>query len=373
MATVLVTGGCGFLGSHIVDAFSAQTDFSIVCISRNPTRFRNPRATYIECDVTNYDAVTDVIDRVKPTVIVHVASPGPFAAARAQHADYLATKHLVDCAHNAPSVKALIYSGSVGAIANVSGKAISPLKEDDAILYSLSDGPAPYARVKGASEAIVLHANAPSPDSHHISDDPSSSKQESLLTTVLRLPGVYGPRGWGGNFEFFDSANTFATRIQLGPNEVLLDFVYVESAALAHVLAAKTLLRGPQGTENRVDGEAFFITDGMPIGFWDWVRMFWKAAGDTNCEEKRWRIRIPWWIVQTIAVLCEVLTVCITWGRKAPPFSRFHIKYMKEGGVFDIRKAKKSLDYEPLVSTEEGVRRTVAWCQEERGRRIRVK
>ena len=76
------------------------------------------------------------------------------------------------------------------------------------------------------------------------------------------------------------------TKYQVGLNDNLFDFTYVENVAYGHVLAVLALLSThklgstvPIDTE-RVDGEAFFITNGEPVYFWDFARAVWHEAGD---------------------------------------------------------------------------------------------
>ncbi len=62
---------------------------------------------------------------------------------------------------------------------------------------------------------------------------------------------------------------------QLGDNKNLFDHTYAGNAADAHLLAAEKLLRSPVG----VAGEAFLITDGLPLPMFDFVREVARAAG----------------------------------------------------------------------------------------------
>jgi sterol-4alpha-carboxylate 3-dehydrogenase (decarboxylating) len=343
--TVLVTGGSGFLGSHVVDAFVKTGRYRVVALSRNPTVHCNPLAEYVASDVTKHNDMTAVIEQIQPTIIAHTITPGPFARPYLHNEDFLATRNLVELAVRTASVKAFVYSGSVEVVANSSGACQRPLREEEAILHNFQSAPSAYARAKTCSDAVVLKANGP-----------------SLRTVVLHLPGIYGPRDSNVGLNLMKMANTFMTRVQLGNNEVVHDFIYVESAAHAHVLAAEAILR-PGNTEHRADGETFFITDGVPTKFWDFARAVWTAAqGDRTRFDKV--IVVPWWIVLALATVSEAIYYIFTFGRKTAPLTRLHVRYMKEGAWFSIDKAKERLGYVPLVETEEGIQKTVAWFRE---------
>lgn len=340
--TVLITGGSGFLGSHLVDAFVTEGCFNVVAISRKPKTDRNPQARYVVCDVTIHEKTAAIIEEIRPVAIIHTVTPGPFARPAFHDADYAATKNLVAIASKCVSTKTFVYSGSAESLKNVSGAGEHPLTEADAVLHTPDTAPSAYARAKSASEAFVLQANG-----------------SSLATAVVRLPAMFGPREdekTGIAVSFIRMAKTFATRVQLGDNSVVHDWIYVENAAYAHTLAVRALL----GSQPRSAGEAYFVTDGAPMKLWDFVRRLWTTAGDEGCNTNG-KIIIPWWIMLALAATTEIIFHLFTLGRVSPPLSRLHVHYMKEGAWFHIGKAREILGYEPLVSTDEGIKRTVSW------------
>jgi len=80
-----------------------------------------------------------------------------------------------------------------------------------------------------------------------------------------------------------ENAEAGKNRFQIGSGDNLFDWTYVGNVARAHILAAKVLLlqssSASRTTLPRVDGEAFFITNGDPMPFWDFVRAIGDAAG----------------------------------------------------------------------------------------------
>ena len=101
----------------------------------------------------------------------------------------------------------------------------------------------------------------------------------------------------------------------------------------------------------RVDGQAFFISNGEPLYFWDFLRAVWYEMGDPL--EKR-RIVLPKPLAGFIAGLSEA------WGwliGKEPAFTRFRVMYTCSSRWHNIEKARLVLGYEPRISTEEGIKR----------------
>lgn len=159
---------------------------------------------------------------------------------------------------------------------------------------------------------------------------------------------------------------TGKTGWQLGDNNNLFDFTYVENVAHAHLLAARALLLTHAAAptvpldHERVDGEAFFITNDSPVYFWDFCRLIWNAAGSPHGKEHVWVI--PKDIGVVIGFLSE--TVCRLIG-KAPTFTRQRNTYSCMTRYFCIDKAKRRLGYAPLVSLENGIRQSVKWTLEQ--------
>lgn len=86
--TILVTGGAGWLGSHIVEALLADQAFSTVVSSVEPqvaSHRHIPGAVYHNCDVSNIQQLTKLLDAVKPRIIMHTVGPGFFLPPEAHH------------------------------------------------------------------------------------------------------------------------------------------------------------------------------------------------------------------------------------------------------------------------------------------------
>ncbi|KAF2794765.1 C-3 sterol dehydrogenase/C-4 decarboxylase-like protein [Melanomma pulvis-pyrius CBS 109.77] len=367
LGTVLVTGGCGFIGSFIVAAFAAEpTCTSVVGASRNPKKFRIPEATYRSCDFMDAQEVQKLLDEVQPRVIVHTVSPGVFAIPSEHYrVSYLGTKQLLELAKQHPSVRALVWTSSVEAV--TLDPALNSRSVDEAG-YRVNDftsQASAYGRAKGATETLVLGSST---DATVVDFADDADWRGKLLTTSLRVTGLYGPRDKTTIKEMLNVNGTLASRVQIGPNTLVHSWNYVESAANAHVDAAKALLdRRHLRPGMRVDGEAFFIADPEPMRFWDFSRSVWRVAGDSFCNrpavEQR-LIVIPFWLIKAVAMVGEWVYWIATFGSKRPRMTIDHFEFMAKGCWFSIEKARKRIGYEPVCGTEEGIQRTVKWFEE---------
>lgn len=154
--------------------------------------------------------------------------------------------------------------------------------------------------------------------------------------------------------------------VQIGPNENLMDWTYVGNIAHAHLLATQALLATasmktvPLDTE-RVDGEAFFITNDEPCYWWDFARAVWAQCGPMQPAGKAWVL--PRGLMMAVAGITET----IGWlGFKTGHLTKQVVYYATLQKYHNIDKAKKRLGYRPLVSLQEGVRRGVAAVMEDR-------
>lgn len=151
------------------------------------------------------------------------------------------------------------------------------------------------------------------------------------------------------------------TKFQVGTNENLFDFTDIRNVAHAHHLCAAALLatvereEGGQSTplnHEKVDGEAFFITNDSPTYFFDFARMVWRAAGDQT------DISQIWVIPKDLALFIATILGWVYWAFRlgTPKLSRDHVQFSCMTRYFNIDKAKRRLGYRPVVGLVEGVR-----------------
>ncbi len=73
---ILVTGGCGFIGSHIVDAYVEAGHEVVVADKKKSNLFtyKNDQATYYQIDLTDSKKVINLVEKIKPDIINHHAA-----------------------------------------------------------------------------------------------------------------------------------------------------------------------------------------------------------------------------------------------------------------------------------------------------------
>ncbi|KAI1466842.1 sterol-4-alpha-carboxylate 3-dehydrogenase [Daldinia caldariorum] len=353
---VLVIGGCGFLGHHVVNLLLRDWSCTVSVVDLRCQRNRRPESDgvqYVEADITDADGLVKVVGKLKPNVVIHTASPpaqglGAVANDVFKKVNVDGTRAVIAaCQQN--GVKALVYTSSASVMSN---------NKDDLInaneFYPVIRGKQQteyYSETKAEAEELVLKANG----------TPGSD----LLTAAIRPSGIFGEGDVQLVFHTVKIFREGKDKVQVGANENLFDFTYVENVAHAHLLAAHALLlthaasTSPLNYE-KVDGEAFIITNDSPVYFWDLMRAIWRAAGSQKGTEHVWVMSRDVGIL--LGYLSELFFALI---RKPPVFTRQRIIFSTMTRYYDISKAKRRLGYRPLVSLSDGVAKTVKWYLEQ--------
>lgn len=223
-----------------------------------------------------------------------------------------------------------------------SGKEHVNLDENAPMWQRGSEGTS-YDITKSLADTLVRQANG-----------------KDLQTVALRLCLVVGER----DNSFVPGLIGVRTDVQLGENNNLVDATSVSNAVHAHILAAKALMDSSRAM-GPVAGEAFNITDGNPVPFWDLSRMIWRPAGNYTPVEKV--TVLPVWLAMSLAAVTEWMFLICTLGRRKPEaMNKLVVSYCVRTHSYSIVKARKILGYHPVSDLEEEIKRSVRWEMQKR-------
>ncbi len=220
---ILVTGGCGFIGSHITDLLVEQGHDVIIIDNLSTGRIENlnPKATLYQMDILSDDIET-VFEKERPEVIYHEAAQIDIQKSIKDtvfdtKVNVLGTVHLLTVAAKF-GIKKFIYASSAAVYGNPE---YLPVDEKHRV--------APIS-FYGISKHTPEHYIAVFADIY------------GFEYTVLRYANVYGirqdPKGEGGVISIFtDRFLSGQTPIIFGDGEQTRDFIYVKDIASANVAA----------------------------------------------------------------------------------------------------------------------------------------
>lgn len=328
----LVTGGGGFLGTYIVDRLLARGDqVRIFCRGDYP----DLAARGVQVVRGDLRQRHDVVNACRDVQIVfHTASlPGISVNRRPFYeTNVIGTQHVLDaCREN--GIEKLVYTSS-------------PSVTDGGLPQTGVNESTPYPKrylsfypeTKAIAERMVLQANG----------TPIAGGSKQLLTCAIRPRLIWGPNDHHLIPRLIQRAQSGQlTRVGDGTN--LLDMVYVENAADAHLLAADALT-----PSSPVAGNAYYISQGQPVNCWDWINRILELVGLEQVHRSvsfktAWRIGC-----------CYEWMYCLLRLKGEPPMSRFLATQLAQSYWFDISRAQQDFGYEPRISTEEGLERLAA-------------
>ncbi|KAG8674253.1 erg26, C-3 sterol dehydrogenase [Fusarium poae] len=342
---VLVTGGSGFLGGHVVRQLLHDSTTTVAITSRHPKVpvdvSDESRISLLLLDLTSRDQIDQVFQKFKPHAVIHTVSPSYLDTRQALIKTNIdGTKILLEAAKACSHTQAFVFTSSNQAVVPTQ----EPLSEENAQLYDATNAPNAYALSKGLAERLVIAANS-----------------DELYTSVIRIPGIYGE--YDTNFipQLMSSMRKKEHKMQVGKDDKLFEVLYVRKAAEAHLLATKTLL--DPSSRDRAGGEAFFISDGKPQKFFDFCRRFYAAAGNPVKSEEV--TRIPLSVMQSMASTTEWLYWVFTLGMIQPSLRRINMDHLDTGCCWSLDKARKILGYEPVEDQDKAIKSTMEWAMKE--------
>ena len=314
----LVTGGTGFIGSHLIERLLREKA-EVHALVRSPKKLERlgfgRELRVLAGDLDSLPELPAALD-----VVFHLAG----ITKAAQTKDY----YKVNQAGTASLLAALAARRGSPRFVHVSTQAACgpalpsgrPRREDD------PPAPlSPYGRSKLAAEEEVLR------------------RRDEMSVVLLRVGPVYGPRD--GDFLDYFRWIKRGWLPRFGRKEMPLSAVYVADVVSAAILAARADLDS---------GEIFNIAAEEPVT--------WESIGRTAARllgRRVRRLRIPLWIAYLVCAAAE--GVARTTGR---PTALNRSKYSELSGkawALDVSKAKAKLGFTAAYSLESGLRETLDW------------
>ena len=316
---ILVTGGGGFLGSSICRQLLSQ-GHDVVAFQRSAAPHLDaPGIHIVRGDITDISALHKASKDCD--AVIHTAGKAGVWGdpAEYQKINVEGTANVIRTCRDM-SIPTLVHTSSPSVVH--SGGDIENGNESLPIAEHFTS---PYPATKALAEKIVLASN-----------------RDGLRTVALRPHLIWGP----GDPHILPRLAKKARRGKLalpGPEKVI-DTIFVENAARAHVLALQEL----QG-KARCSGKPYFITNNEPLPQGEIIQKLLAAIGI------KVKIRsVPTGIARAVGAVCEFSWRYLSLDGE-PPITRFAVDQLGTAHWFDTSAAEQDFGYRPEISIAEGL------------------
>ncbi|WP_340104705.1 NAD-dependent epimerase/dehydratase family protein [Rhodohalobacter sp. 8-1] len=312
-----VTGGTGFIGSHLAESLMNSADYSEVrCLVRNREKWLASKPyTRIHGDLSSITALREALTGVD--TLYHLA--GVVSAPTQKEfnrANVDATENLLRVAEQA-GVSNIVVLSSLAAAGPSNG---APKMESDPM-----EPVSMYGKSKWLMEKMIR-----------------KTVNDEMSVKILRPPAVYGPRE-DQIYTLFKLMKFGITPIVGDGRKPKLSMVYVSDMVDGIVKAA---------ADSRKGIHTYFISG--QITCWQEI----KEIADTVFGKKSISLKIPPAAVKKVAGFIE--TTATLFG-SYPVVNREKAREMVLEWTCSTQKAEKELGYQPKISLEEGISRTLHW------------
>jgi len=325
-AKVLVTGGGGFLGGAVVKRLVDRGE-EVRSLARNKyDELAKMGVDQIQGDISDTETVARACD--SRDIVFHVAAkPPPWG----RYDDYFrvnvnGTQNVINACLD-QKIPRLVYTSTPSVVFN--GKDIEGVDESMPYPEKFCTH---YSETKAIAEQHVVNATG-----------------RELKTIILRPHEIWGP----GDNHILPRLVARAKRLkQIGSGKNLIDTIYIDDAADAHILAADKLEENPS-----LSGNIYFISQDEPVLAWDMVNAMLEAAGCRPVKKK-----VPFRVAWLAGALLEFIYTTLRLPGE-PYITRFMAEAVTQSHWFDISAAKKDLGYKPKLTTAEGLKKLEKWLK----------
>lgn len=325
---VLVTGGGGFLGKAIIKKL-IQKNFYVKSFSRQYySELNDLGVDQIQGNLLDLNKIIDACKECK--LVFHVAAKAGIWGAWDDffNVNVIGTKNVITaCKEN--NIPRLIYTSSPSVVFD--GKDMEGANESIPYPEKFEGY---YSETKAIAEKIVRKESC-----------------QDLQTIILRPHLIWGPED---NHLVPGIIKRARSLKKVGRTDDLVDTIYVENAADAHILAAEKLQSNPS-----LSGNIYFISQDNPVSKWKMANEFLKAA---NLPPIKGMVsaRTAYFAGSIFEFIYKTFNI-----KKDPPMTKFVAKELATSHWFDISKAKKELGYIPKVSIEQGLEQLKKWFEKQ--------
>jgi nucleoside-diphosphate-sugar epimerase len=329
MSAILVTGGNGFVGRHVISALQGRGDrVRVLALPGEDVGWLR------RCGVAIHHGDVSVPESLARPVygadaVLHLAAMmdvwrpiSDYWAVNVTGAENVARAAL------AAGVRRFVHMSS----SSVYGVALGRPADES---FPLAPFPDPYPITKAAGDEVVQRMIA----------------EEHLPAVIIRPDQIFGP---GDHLHFGRMADRLRSGrgIVVGSGDNAMPFVYVTDVVRGLLLALD---------HDHAVGQAYNITNDRPL---TQKQLLWEIAYNIGARPPR--LHIPYRALYAAGYLAERLAVLAP-SRGRPPITRLGVAFFGTDNRYAIGKAWHELGYCPQVDLRDGVRMTAMWYRQRDG------
>ena len=319
---VFITGAGGFLGTALC-RFLRAANIKVIGFARGKSpHLQAMGVTLIQGDLQHKQSIVNAMQGAD--LVFHVASKAGVWGDKESYfkPNVLGTKNIIEaCRIN--NIKHLVYTSTPSV--TFSGEDEVNIDESEPYASQFLNF---YGLSKAVAEDILLKANS-----------------ETLKTVALRPHLIWGPQDPHLIPRVIERAKVGKLKL-VGKTNKLVDTIYIDNAVYAHLLAAVELNQ----VNSKCSGKAYFLSNDQPIYMATMLNKILDAAQLPPVKS-----RVPTSIAYAVGTLLEWWYLR-TGNQNEPIMTRFVAKQLSTSHYFNIHAAKQDLNYQALVTIDDGMK-----------------
>lgn len=319
MTRVLITGGSGFIGTHIVSALLKDECISILNIDINKPKIKEHESVWKKVDLCDKTMLVNAVKEFKPNKVIHLAARtdlrGKDLHEYAVNID--GVRNLLDALDQTPSLEQAIFASSM----YVCRPGYTPQNFEDYAPHTL------YGESKVLTEQIIKEKN------------PST-----YTWSIIRPTSIWGPY-FSEPYDKFFKLILSHSYFHLGKRACKKTYGYVDNTVFQ-------ILSVFNSTPQKVNRNVYYLGDYNPYDITEW-------ANEIGSIAKIKIPQIPYFLFQLAARFGDVLkAIGITF-----PMTSFRLKNMTTDNIHKLTPIQQIAPLLP-VSRIEGSKATIQWIRE---------
>lgn len=315
MNKILITGGCGFIGTNLINHLFKQGENTLLSIDKELPKIAGHRAIWKQVDICDKEQLMQTVVEFQPDYVIHLAARTDLRGK--ELGDYAANmegvSNLLDALEQVPNLKRAVFASSM----YVCEPGYMPEDFEDYAPHTL------YGESKVETEKRIKERNP------------------NYTWAIIRPTSIWGP--WFGEpYDKFFRMVLNRMYFHMGKRACKKTYGYVDNA----VCQIMAILQAP---EERVMRKVFYLGDYEPYDITEWADEIAKCVN----------IRIPN-IPYFLFVMAGWFGDFLKLFGIAFPMTSFRLHNMTTDNVHNLNPIKEIAPNLP-VSRKEGTERTIGW------------